>query len=207
MGNCCNICADDPVPESDLPKVEESYEYFCDTQINYAIIGVKQQVEEKYQKLAEQKCKEHGLSSKYGFHSSIFVYCSKESKTGYCLEFGELYKNKDKSYYPDYKRFYYHKEKDSAGGVRYNRMSVEDYISHKCKEGCVHLKTNQMLAKEYMERAEKDIIFDVKNFHQYSNNCHKFVLESVIALSAKIDSSENNKCINNFADEILQKIK
>ena len=41
-------------------------------------------------------------------------------------------------------------------------MSVEDYISHKCKEGCVHLKTKQMLAKEYMERAEKNIIFDVK---------------------------------------------
>ena len=55
MGNCSNMCADDPVPGSDLPKVEESYEYFCDTQINYAIIGVKQQVEEKYQKLAEKE--------------------------------------------------------------------------------------------------------------------------------------------------------
>ena len=202
---CSNFCGeDDPVPESKLQILEKEYESFCDRQINYAIIGVKPQ---KHQKLAEKECKKLGLSPKYGFHSSIFVYCSKESKTGYCLEFGALYKNQDKPYYPDFKRFYYHKEQDSAGGVRYNIMTIEDYISYKCTEGYIHLTTEKMSAKEYMDRAEKDIIFDVKNYDRYKNNCHKFVLESVIALSAKIDSSENNKCINNFADEILQKIK
>ena len=207
MGSCSNICDDDPVPKSDLNKVEQAYEFFCDTQINYAIIGVKPQIVEKYIEIAKKRCREHGLPEKYGYHSSIFVYCSKESKTGYCLEYGELYKKKDKSYYPNYERFYYHKEHDSAGGVRYNRMKIEDYINHKCKVGLIHLKTESMNAKEYMEKVEENVIFDVKNYHEYNNNCHKFVLESVKALSAKINPTENNKIINNFPDEILRVIQ
>ena len=57
-----------------------------------------------------------------------------------------------------------------------------------------------------MEKAERNVVFDVKNFHDYTCNCHKFVLEAVIALSAKIRHDKNNRCINNFPDEILDKI-
>lgn len=208
MGEACsNICDDDPVPKSDLNKVEEAYEIFCDTQINYAIIGVKGQTKKKYQKIAEKQCKEHGLPPKYGFHSSIFVYCSKESLTGYCVEFGKLKKCKDESYYPDFRRFYYHKEPESLGGVRFNRIKKQDYITHKCKEGLIHLKTNNCTGKNFMEKAENKYIFDVKNFHPYTCNCHVFLREAVTALSAKIINDENNICVNNFPDEILKIIQ
>jgi hypothetical protein len=204
---CSNLCDDDPLPDSKLTKVDEAYEIFCDTQINYAIIGVKQQIEKKYQDLAKKKCKEHGVSEKYGFHSSIFVYCSEDSLTGYCVEFGKLKKCKDTYYYKDFKRFYYHKEKESKGGVRFNRMKKEDYTFHKCKEGLIYLKTNNCIGKTFMEKAEQNYIFDVKNYHPYSCNCHIFVREAVNALSAKIIRGSNNKCINNFPDEIINLIQ
>lgn len=210
MGNnsaCSNLCADDPVPQSDLGRIEEAYETFCDTQINFAIIGVKEQVDPKNVELSKKYCKEHGVSEKYRFHCSIYVYCSEESKTGYCLEFGELYKKKDKFYYEKFQRFYYHKGKDSAGGVRFSRIKLDDYISNKCKEGYIFLKTEPINGKNYMEKTEKNGIFDVKNFNRYNCNCHKFVLESVTALSAKIMREKNNRCIENFADEIINVIK
>lgn len=204
MGNICN---DDPIPESDLPKVDEAIESFCDSGINYAIIGVKEQVEKNLIEKSKKLCKEHGKDEKYRFHCSIFVYCSEDSKLGYCLEFGELLKKEDKYYYEKLQRFYYHKEKESKGGVRFQRVKIEDYLLNKCKEGNIFLKTDKLNGKSFMEKAEKNFIFDVKYFNAYTFNCHKFVLEAVNALSAKIRDDKNNRCINNFADEILDKIR
>lgn len=134
---CNNICNDDPIPKADLPKAEEAYETFCDTGINFAIIGVKEQVDEKWIEESKKLCRKHGKDEKYRFHSSIFVYCSNDSKTGYCLEFGNLLKKKDESYYKKLERFYYHKEKKSKGGARFQRVNVDKYIEHKCKDGCI----------------------------------------------------------------------
>ena len=119
---CSNICDDDPIPAADLPKVEEAYESFCDSGINFAIIGIKEQFEQKWIEKSKKLCKEHGKDEKYRYHSSIFVYCSNESKMGYCLEFGNLLKKKDEPYYKNKERFYYHKEKESAGGVRFQKV-------------------------------------------------------------------------------------
>lgn len=209
MGNntpCSNICDDDPIPKADLPKVEEAYESFCDSGINFAIIGVKEQVDKSWIEKSKKLCREHGKDEKYRFHCSIFVYCSDDSKMGYCLEYGNLLKKKDEYYYKKKERFYYHKEHESAGGVRFQKVKVCDYIENKCKEGCVFLTTDKLNGKSFMEKAERNVIFDVKNYHEYNCNCHKFVLEAVIALSAKIRNDKNNRCINNFADEILDKI-
>lgn len=203
---CSNICDDDPIPKADLSRVEEAYESFCDAGINFAIIGVKEQVDKKWIEKSKKLCKEHGKDEKYRFHSSIFVYCSNDSKMGYCLEFGNLLKKKDEPYFKKKERFYYHKEHESKGGVRFQKVRVEDYIENKCKEGCVYLTTDKLNGKSFMEKAERNVIFDVKNYHEFNCNCHKFVLEAVIALSAKIRNDKNNRCINNFADEILDKI-
>ena len=204
---CSNICDDDPIPAADLPKVEEAYESFCDSGINFAIIGIKEQVEQKWIEKAKKLCKEHGKDEKYRYHSSIFVYCSNESKMGYCLEIGNLLKKKDKPYYKNKERFYYHKEKESAGGVRFQKVKREDYLNKKCKEGCIYLTTDMLNGKSFMEKAEKNFVFDVKNYDEYKCNCHKFILEAVIALSAKIRYDQNNRCIKSFADEILDKIE
>lgn len=202
-----NICDDDPIPDSDLPKVEEAYESFCDSGINFAIIGVKEQVKADLVEKSKKLCREHGRDEKYRLHCSILVYCSNDSKLGYCLEFGELYKKKDEHYYKKLERFYYHKEKESAGGVRFQKVKIEDYLQHKCKEGNIYLTTDKLNGKSFMEKVEKNLVFDVKNFHTYNCNCHKFVLEAVTALSAKIRKDKNNRCTNNFADEILEKIR
>ena len=206
MGCCSNICNDDPVPASGLGKVEEAYETFCDHGINFAIIGIKEQVEQKYINDAKKLCREHGKDEKYRYHCSIFVYCSEESRLGYCLEFGELYKKYDKHYYEQFRRFYYHKERESKGGVTYSYVKKDDYISHKCTEGYIYLTTDKLNGKSFMEKVEKDVVFDVKNFNAYTCNCHKFVLEAINALSAKIRKDKNNVCAHKFADEILEQI-
>ena len=167
---CSNICDDDPIPAADLPKVEEAYESFCDSGINFAIIGIKEQVDQEW------------------------------------IE-KNLLKKKDKPYYKNKERFYYHKEKESAGGVRFQKVKREDYLNKKCKEGCIYLTTDKLNGKSFMEKAEKNVVFDVKNYDEYKCNCHKFILEAVIALSAKIRYDQNNRCIKSFADEILDKIE
>ena len=212
MGGCCNeccsnICGDcftDP-PSPHLSKDEDAFETFHNTGISFAIIGVEEPNNEQTIKEALELCRKHNKDDKYRFHSSIFVYCSDDSKTGYCLDYGRFYKKIDRIYDKG-DRFYYHKEKESEGGVRFQKLKVEDYINNKCKEGCIYLTTDILNGKSFMEKAEKNFVFDVKNFNAVTHNCHTFVLEAVTALSAKKRNGIEHKNEENFVDEIKKVI-